>query len=273
VTRFLTLDVFTDTPFGGNPLAVIPDAAALQEAALQRVAREFNYSETAFVLPPADPAHTARLRIFTPMTEVPFAGHPVIGTAVALARIGHGPDMVLELGIGAVAVTATATRARFINREPFTTLGHPAAALVARCLGLEAEQIVGAPVHGGVGLDFVLAELRHRADLSACRTDLAAFRDGAAAHPQGLDFAVMAWTRAGDTIHARMFAPLDNIPEDPATGSAAAALGARLGPGRYTVRQGEDMGRPSRIGVTVAPDGVIQISGGAVPMMEGRLLV
>ena len=102
MTCYLTFDVFTDNPFGGNPLAVIPDATALPEDQLQKIAREFNYSETTFVYPPTDPAHTAKVRIFTPTMEVPFAGHPTIGTAVALARAGHGPDMVLELGVGPI---------------------------------------------------------------------------------------------------------------------------------------------------------------------------
>ena len=107
MTRYLTFDVFTDRPFGGNQLAVIPDATGLDESLLQRIAAEFNYSETTFLYPPADPANTARVRIFTPTMEVPFAGHPTIGTAVALARMGHGPEMILELGIGPLTAYAT----------------------------------------------------------------------------------------------------------------------------------------------------------------------
>ena len=100
MSRYLVYDVFTDTRFGGNQLAVFPDATDLPEADLQAIAAEFNFSEVTFVYPPENPAHTARVRIFTPTMEIPFAGHPVIGTAIALADAGHGPDMVLELGVG-----------------------------------------------------------------------------------------------------------------------------------------------------------------------------
>ena len=109
MTDYIVLDVFTDTPFGGNPLAVIPDATVLPEAELQKIAREFNFSETVFLYPPEEPADTARLRIFTPTMEIPFAGHPTIGAAIALAQQGHGPAMRLALGIGPLTARATPT--------------------------------------------------------------------------------------------------------------------------------------------------------------------
>ncbi|MBA86043.1 MAG: phenazine biosynthesis protein, partial [Rhodobacteraceae bacterium] len=225
MTRYLVLDVFTDQPFGGNQLAVIPDARALPQARLQQIAREFNFSETTFVYPPRDPAHTARVRIFTPTMEIPFAGHPTIGTAVALAQMGHGPEMMLELGIGPLRAHATEGAARFTTSAPLQILAQPEPALVARALGLPGAALrpeTHAPALASLGLPFVLTELTDREALSRIVTDSAAFREGAARYPGALDFAIMAYVREGQTVHARMFAPLDNIPEDPATGSAAA---------------------------------------------------
>ncbi|MBY6153090.1 PhzF family phenazine biosynthesis protein [Vannielia litorea] len=274
MTPYLTLDVFTSTPFTGNPLAVIPDARALPEDALQNIAAEFNYSETTFVFPPDDPANTARVRIFTPTMEIPFAGHPLIGTAVALSRAGHGPDLTLELGVGPIRAHATETEARFTTEVALQILAHPAASLTARALGLPEAALANPPVLASVGLPFTLSELTTREALAACAPDTAAFKQGAAAHPGSLDFAQFAYWRDGATIHARMFAPLDNIPEDPATGSACAALGAYLtslhGPQTLTIHQGDDMGRPSRIGLRTTESSVT-ISGAAVPVMSGTL--
>ncbi len=278
MTRYLTLDVFTETPFGGNQLAVIPDATGLPEDALQKITREFNYSETTFVYPPADPAHTAKVRIFTPTMEVPFAGHPTIGTAVALAMAGHGPDMVLELGVGPLACHAADGAARFTTQAKLDTMDHPDPALIARALGLPMERISlqnHAPVMATLGLPFVLSELTDRAALADITTDIGAFREGARLHPAALDFPQFAYVRDGNLIHARMFAPLDNIPEDPATGSAAATLAAFLAEseGRdLTLRlhQGDDMGRPSVIDLRTEGDAVT-VSGHAVRVTEGRL--
>lgn len=280
MTRYLTFDVFTDVPFGGNPLAVIPDASALPEQALQKIAAEFNYSETTYVYPPEDPSNTARVRIFTPTMEVPFAGHPTIGTAVALARAGQGPDMVLELGVGPIRAFATAQEARFTTSAPLEVLARPSVDEVAAALSLKPDQIGTAnhvPVMATLGLPFTFTELNSRAALAACQSDIAAFRAGAASYPGALDFAQFVYWRGPDAIHARMFAPLDNIPEDPATGSASATLGALLAElagedQAFTIRQGEDMGRPSGIGVaTEGP--AVTISGKACPVMEGRLLL
>ncbi len=249
---------------------MIPDAAGLPEAALQPIAREFNYSETVFVLPAADPAHAARLRIFTPTMEVPFAGHPLIGTAVALAELGRGPEMIVETGVGPVLLHAAGDAARFSFGARLDILSRPAAADVAACIGLDPARFAAAPVQAGVGLPFVLVELDGRDSLSACHPVTGAFRAAAERYPADLDFAVYAWARDGDTLHARMFAPLDNIPEDPATGSAAAALSILLGDGERLIRQGEDMGRPSQIETRVS-GGTITVAGRAQPVMEGRL--
>lgn len=280
MTRYFVYDVFTDRRFGGNQLAVFPEAEALPEADLQAIAAEFNFSEVAFVYPAQDPAHTARLRIFTPTMEVPFAGHPVIGTATALACEGRGGDsMVLELGVGPLACRAGPEGAAFTTAAPLRVLARPDPALVARALGIDPGEIATRthpPVMASLGLPFTLTELTDRAALSACQPDVAAFRDGARAHPGGLDFAQFAYVRAGGVAHARMFAPLDNISEDPATGSACATLAALLADrlGRevaLTVHQGEDMGRPSRIGLRTE-SGSVTVSGRAVRVMEGRLL-
>jgi trans-2,3-dihydro-3-hydroxyanthranilate isomerase len=215
------------------------------------------------------------VRIFTPTTEVPFAGHPTIGAAVALAELGRGPEMVLELGVGPLAARAEAGEAEFATEVPLERLAHPDPALVARALGTDPARIVSAPVMASLGLAFTFTELDSRETLAALEPDIAAFRAGAAAHPQGLDFAQYAWVEAADGIHARMFAPLDDIPEDPATGSAAATLAALLAEARGTfagnIHQGEDMGRPSQIGVEAVP-GRVTVSGQAVRVMQGQLL-
>ena len=282
MTDYLVYDVFTDVPFGGNQLAVIPDAHALPEADLQRIAAEFNFSETTFLYPPADPANTARVRIFTPTMEVPFAGHPTIGTAIALRDLGRGPDMVLELGIGPIPVTTDAKGAAFIVSAPLERLATPDIALVAAALDLPVSAIrtdTHAPVQASLGLPFVIVELASLHDLERCQPVLDHIRAGAARHPAGLDFAIYAYVRTGNTVDARMFAPLDNIPEDPATGSAAATLAAllteTLGQAQdLTITQGVTMGRPSfiRASTQMGQPVAVTISGNARRTMEGRLV-
>ena len=278
MTAYLVYDVFTDTPFGGNPLAVIPDATGLAEPLLQKIAREFNFSETTFVYPPADPAHTARVRIFTPMQEVPFAGHPTIGTAIALRDLGGPAEMVLELGVGPIPCTVAEGHARFVTRRPLERLHQPDPEIVAACLGLARDDIRTdrhAPVAASVGLPFVFTELSDSGALARCAPVTDHFRRATALYPGPIAFAVSAYVRDGSHIRARLFAPLDNIPEDPATGSAAAALGALLAaldgaPVTLDIAQGVEMGRPSRIRVEAGPDGVA-VSGSARRVMEGRL--
>ena len=280
MTAFVVYDVFTDRPFGGNQLAIFPDAEALPQHRLQAIAAEFNFSEVTFVYPPDDLRHTAKVRIFTPTTEIPFAGHPLIGTAIALADLGFPGQMTLELGVGPIPCNVTTGAARFVTTTPLTRDATPDPGLVARALGLAVTQIdtaVHAPVQAGLGLSFVIARLTDRAALTACQPDVAAMREGAARYPGSLDFATLAYVAEGDAIHARMFAPLDNIPEDPATGSAATALAALLRdisgqPQDLTIHQGVDMGRPSLICARADAAGVT-ISGAAVKVMEGRILV
>jgi len=275
MTHYLTYDVFTDQPFGGNPLAIIPDASALPESHLQNIAREFNYSETVFLYPPEEIDNTARLRIFTPTMEVPFAGHPTIGTAVALSELEHGPELRLELPVGLITAKAVGREASFTATQPLETIDHPDPTLVAQALGLHKNDMATTPVMAGIGLAFTFTELTSRAALSKISCDINAFRNGHARYPIGLDFAQAPYWRDGNTIHMRMFAPLDNIPEDPATGSAAAALGRLLQQEQgddvsLTIHQGDDMGRPSRIFVKAGSHGV-SISGQAIRMMEGQL--
>lgn len=277
MTGYLVYDVFTDRRFGGNQLAIIPDARALPEAELQSIAREFNFSETVFLYPPETPDRTARVRIFTPTMEVPFAGHPTIGTAVMLADAGLGPDMVLELGVGPLKAHAEDGRARFTTEVPLKRLAAPETALVAEALGIAPGAITARPVMATLGLGFTFTPVATRDILSACTPNVAAFRRGAEEHPEGLDFAQYVYVEEDDVIHARMFAPLDDIPEDPATGSAAATLGALIAeirdlPVTLVIHQGEDMGRPSRIEVQAEPGGAVTVTGQAVRVMQGELV-
>jgi len=283
VTRYLVYDVFTGHAFGGNPLAVIPDATALPEASLQKIAREFNYSETTFVYPSKDPAHTARVRIFTPTMEIPFAGHPTIGTAMALRDEGREGDMVLELGVGPIPCVFQDDKVAFTTSAPLERLAYPDVTLVASALGLPIDAINTAthpPIQATLGLPFVFAELQDDTQLDACAPSVDAIKKGAALQPAGMDFALFVYTRQDDQVNARMFAPLDNIPEDPATGSAAATLTALLTetlghPLDLTIRQGVAMGRPSLIHAR-SDDSTptrITISGQAVRVMQGELVL
>ena len=285
MTDYLVYDVFTDAPFGGNPLAVIPDATGLAEDQLQRIAREFNFSETTFVYPPADPAHDAKVRIFTPTSELAFAGHPTIGTSVALSDLGRGgPDMVLELGVGPIPCHVTGKDARFETRVPLKRENTVDPGVIAACIGLDEASVrtkAHAPEVAGVGTAFVLAELMDRVSLAQASPVTDGFRTLAEqVGRDGVRASLLVYLRTGSKIEARMFAPLSNIPEDPATGSAAAALVALLGAldgsgGDFDISQGVDMGRPSRIGASVVvEDGrpvAVTISGSAVKVMEGRL--
>ncbi|CUH53708.1 PhzF family phenazine biosynthesis protein [Shimia marina] len=280
MTRYFVYDVFTNSPFGGNPLAVIPDATQLKEDDLQRIAREFNFSETTFVFPPEDATNTARVRIFTPTMEIPFAGHPVIGTAVALNDMGGRDEMTLELGIGILPCKVQAGMAAFTTSAQLEILAKPDPETVAAALGISTQDIdfeTHPPTMASLGLPFTLTRLKNRKALGAIETDVSAFRAGHATFPSSLDFAQFAYTCDSNTgmVHARMFAPLDNIPEDPATGSACATLGALLSkieqaPVTLSIVQGEDMGRRSEISVQAAQDNVT-VSGSAIKVMEGVL--
>jgi len=281
MTDYVVYDVFTGTAFGGNPLAVIPDAGHLSEGSLQKIAREFNFSETTFVYPPESSDHDARVRIFTPTRELAFAGHPTVGTALALHNLGKvATSMVLELGVGPIPVTIDGARAEFATRVPLATA--PAADLnaIATCLSLDMSQIDTtrhAPIEASLGTEFTLVQLKDIAALNASRPNIDGFR-AAAKDPGRL--AILAYVRSGTQIEARMFAPLGGTLEDPATGSAAAALVAYLGrldgaSQNFKITQGVQMGRPSLIEAAVTVENgapvEVRIAGEAVKVMEGRL--
>ncbi|MGI9391753.1 MAG: PhzF family phenazine biosynthesis protein [Boseongicola sp.] len=284
MTQYVVYDVFSDRQFGGNPLAVVPDARSLPEDALQRIAREFNYSESTFVFPPEDAASTAKVRIFTPTQEIPFAGHPTIGTAIALSALGlGGPDMILELGVGQIPCHVEAGQARFETRVPLQTWDGITPDIVASSIGQSVDCVRTdrhAPIIASVGLPFAIAELRDREALAAAEANIHAFKSFEAVWPAESHYDLLVYVREGNNIQARMFAPLDGIPEDPATGSAAAALAALLGrqegaSNSFAITQGEDMGRPSTINASVEveegkPVGVT-IAGSAVKIMQGTL--
>jgi len=293
-----TLDVFTDTAFGGNPLAVVFGAEKLSTEAMQAVAREFNYSETTFVLPPADPAHTARVRIFSGKREMPFAGHPNIGTATVLAWRGRafdrpvGERMVFEEIAGLVPITVLARDGRPVGAmltapEAFSTGAEASVADVAACLGLTPADIridAHRPVTASAGLPFLVAELADRAALERARPDAGAFATAPSVVPVG---AILCYARTGGgdsvDIRARMFAPIRNVAEDPATGSANVALMGLLASLRrqagtlaLRIAQGVEMGRPSLLeGEADWRDGrvaAVRIGGHCAPVMRGDLL-
>lgn len=296
--RFYTLDVFTDTPLAGNQLAVFPDAERLPQDRLQAIAREFNLSETVFVYPPSDPLNTARVRIFTPATELPFAGHPTIGTAILLAglkrvrRRGGKARVVLEEGVGAVPVEvgysgtvptwAQLTAARLPEGGP----PPPDAAELAAAISLEPAALdpdMRAAAFS-CGVPYLFVPLRSLSALAAATPDLSEWR---AALGDYWAPDLFLFTRdvelSGSDFRARMFAPLLGVPEDPATGSAVAALAGylaaheRLGDGRHSwrIEQGFEMGRPSIIELeSDVRDGIVytvRVGGSAVLVSEGEL--
>jgi trans-2,3-dihydro-3-hydroxyanthranilate isomerase len=302
--RYVTADVFTDRVFGGNPLAVVLDAVGLSSAQMQSIAQEFNYSETTFVLPPADPTHSARVRIFTPRCEVPFAGHPNVGTAFLLSRevqfaaVAERGEFIFEETAGLVPVRLLRERdttigAELLAPEPLSRRAIVTAETAAACLSLDPREILTTthlPQVVSVGLPFLVAEVTSRDALTRAKPDLRAHErylplDGA-------DAIYAYWCEPGSTdphsaqtLHARVFAPLDGVVEDPATGSANAALVALLATLNPTeraerlwhIRQGVDMGRPSLlIGRTEMRAGVVtatRIGGHCAPVFSGSFLL
>lgn len=292
---FETVDVFAERRFGGNPLAVVTDARGLSAAEMQAVAREFNYSESTFVLPPEDSANTARVRIFTPTNEVPFAGHPNVGTAFVLGRLaslfGRATNEVMrfeeDAGIVEVSLVRRAGEVAGARiRAPRTlALGEEIApGVIAACASLGAGDVAverHKPIVASVGLPFAVAELHSLDALGRATPDTAAFREAERLHHNEHDrFSLFLYVRTGaGGVRARMFAPLSNVPEDPATGSASAALAgllARLQRAeaafQVTIEQGVEMGRPSVIEASVE-NGRIFVAGACVPVMHGMLML
>ncbi len=298
--RFFTLDVFTASPLAGNPLAVVLDALGLGDAGMQAIAREFNLSETVFVLPPNDPHQRARLRIFTPAHELPFAGHPTVGTAVLLGLLDHGPRhgtlaFGLEEGVGLVPC-AVEIEGEGRGNAVFTLPRLPGRvgeigpyADIAAALDV-AEGDIGfdnhLPARYSAGVPYAIVPLASRAAVDKARG-----RFGHWAQAFGgseFDAAFLYCREPVDARHAfyaRMFAPAGGIPEDPATGSAAAAFAGAVmdydrpvdGEHLLVIEQGYAMGRPSRIRLTLSvANGALtkaSIGGDAVVVGEGSLFL
>ena len=293
--RYYTCDVFTETRFGGNQLAVLPQAVGLSTQQMQEIAREFNFSETTFVFP-ARAGHTRHVRIFTPAREIPFAGHPNVGTAFVLASAGEFGEIKSSLTVtfeeqsGLVSVTIQEIGGEVASCE----LTAPQALsfgktlpveLVAAAISIDSKEIV-TKTHGpqvaSVGLPFIMVELRDRSVLERARISMSGF-EALAAEDVMPD--VYLYTRGTDgfDIRARMFAPLSGVPEDPATGSANCALAGLLahysqdsnGSFSWRIAQGVEMGRPSTlIARAEKKDGVVQttrIGGAAVLVSEGTI--
>ena len=266
--RYITVDVFTDRAFGGNPLAVVLDAGGLSTAQMQAIATEFNYSETTFVLPPRDSANDAQVRIFTVNREIPFAGHPNVGTAFVLATLAAKPParLLFEEQAGLVPVEVQTEQGKVVSTEltapqPLKRLSHLGAEQAAACLSLSAGDVKTdrhPPQVISVGLSFLAVEVASREALRRARPDAAAF----------------AQTFPCDGSDA-------GLSEDPATGSATAAAAALLadlddtsdGELRLKIGQGVDMGRPSLLLTRVLKKNgevaSIHVGGGSVKMMEG----
>lgn len=295
--RFVTLDVFTPHRFAGNPLAVVLESDGLEKAEMQAVAREFNLAETVFVMQPADPEHRASLRIFTPRAELPFAGHPTVGTAVLLGCMsgagGHARDMVLEEVIGLVQCrveprSRDGGHASFrLPRLPERLDARFAAADVAAALGL-AERDIGFDGHAvarwSAGVPATFVPVRDLATMARAAPDARHFEKVFGGAAPGLAYLFCRETQeAGHHFHARMFAPALGVPEDPATGAAAAAFAGLLaasgefdeGAHRIAIEQGYEMGRPSVIQLTMhLRDGVLhaaEIGGDAVIVSDGHI--
>ncbi len=291
--RYYTCDVFTETRFGGNQLAVLPQAVGLSTQQMQEIAREFNFSETTFVFP-AKAGHTRQVRIFTPAREIPFAGHPNIGTAFVLASAGELGEIKSSLTVifeeesGLVSITIHESDGKIASCEltapQSLSFGKTLPVeLVAAAISVDPKEVV-TKTHGpqvvSVGLPFIFLELGDRSVLERARINMSGF-EGLAAQDVMPD--VFLYTRSTDgfDICARMFAPLSGVPEDPATGSANCALAGLLahysqhpnGSFSWRIAQGVEMGRPSTlIARAEKKDGVVQttrIGGATVLVSEG----
>jgi trans-2,3-dihydro-3-hydroxyanthranilate isomerase len=296
--RFATVDVFTAEQFSGNPLAVVLNAQGLSTAQMQAIAAEFNLSETTFVLPPKHSAHTAEVRIFTPRYEMPFAGHPNIGTAFVLARAGSshgrgiaGDQVIFEEKAGLVPITllkegAAFSGARLASPKALVVSAELPAELIASACSLSADDIElnnHRPCIASCGAAFILAEVKSRAALARALPRADVFHQEVSKHPTT---SILLYTQVEDAsidIRARMFSPQHGIPEDPATGSANVALIGLLAKLRpetdlrlsKRIAQGVEMGRPSLLNAeAVKKDGEVAatyIGGHCVPVMSGTI--
>ncbi len=297
--RYVTADVFTDRRFGGNQLAVFPDAREIPDELMLPITREFNYSETTFVLPPDDPRHTRRVRIFTPEREMPFAGHPTVGTAHVLAHLKEilltGPvtRVVFEEGVGPVPVAVhekdgLPTFCQLsVAMLPEFGAPPPSRAALAEMLSLQTDDLTDgeyAPQSVSCGLPFLFVPLRDRAAVGRARVRMDVWERVLRDYWTREVF-VFAFDpeRPGSDVRARMFAPGLNVLEDPATGSACAAFGGYLasrdarqeGTLRWVVEQGFEMGRPSILEVETDKNAGeitgVRVGGKSVVVCEGTI--
>ena len=298
--HYYTADVFTDRPFGGNQLAVFPDARGLSAPQMQRIAAEFNFSESTFVFPPQQARHTRQVRIFTPATEMPFAGHPTVGTAHVLASIGEialtgeTTHIVLEEGVGPVPVSIRAREGKPVFAQltaaklPEFGSSTPAPEVFARALSLSVDDLLYTeadfPQAISCGMPFWFVPLRSIDAVRRARPNRDAWEmDIKPLWAHEIFLFTHEVERAGSDLHARMFAPLLGIGEDPATGSACTALAgylgtrnaAREGTLRWRVEQGFEINRHSILEVEAdKADGritAIRVGGASVMMCEGTL--
>jgi trans-2,3-dihydro-3-hydroxyanthranilate isomerase len=296
--HFVTVDVFTGTQFAGNPLGVVLNAEGLSGGQMQTIAAEFNLAETTFVLPPKDPANTAEVRIFTPRYEMPFAGHPNVGTAFALARAGKsygrdidGERVVFEEKAGIVPISIlkegpTVIGARLASPQRLTVGAEIPIELVSSACSLSLQDIETRhhqPCIASCGAAFVLVELKSRGRLAAARAQSDIFERDIAKLPVTSLFIYTQVSESDLDIRARMFAPHHGIAEDPATGSANVALIGLLAKLRpeldlrmsKAIAQGVEMGRPSLLHAEAEKkDGLVTatyIGGRCVPVMSGTI--
>jgi len=295
--RYYICDVFTETRFGGNQLAVLPKANGLSDRQMQQITREFNFSESAFVFP-AKAGHTRQVRIFTPAAEIPFAGHPNVGTAFVLAAAGEFGEINSSLAVtfeeeaGLVSVAIRAEQGKIVSCEltapqSFSLGKTVPAELVASAVSLDRKDIVTDTHHPqicSVGLPFVFTELRDRAGLERARINMSGFD---ALRDLGVNPQLHLYTQVSDgfDIRARMFAPLSGVPEDPATGSASCALAGLLahykeepnGSFAWRIAQGVEMARPSTLLARAEKaDGTVEatwVGGACVMVSEGFIQV
>lgn len=299
---FWIADVFTDRIFGGNPLAVVVDAGGLTTEQMQRIAREFNLSETTFVLPPESPEHTHRLRIFTPSRELPFAGHPTVGSAFVLAAAGHvqlvdgEARVVFGEGVGPVPVTVRGSGARpamsqlSVAKLPEWGPAPPASETLAALLSLDPHDVLDdaqdEPAGLSCGVPFLFVPLKSIDAVRRARINWEWWNHALRSYWAEAVFLFSYETEAaGSAVHARMFAPAFGIDEDPATGSAAAAFagylarrhGLQAGSATWRIEQGFEMGRPSHIEVEADAVGgrlaAVRVGGSSVIVASGTLNV
>ena len=297
--RYLTADVFTDRRFGGNQLAVFPDAREIPPNAMLDITREFNYSEATFVLPPDDPRHTRRVRIFTPEREMPFAGHPTVGTAHVLAHIGEilltGPTtrIIFEEGVGPVPVAIREQGGKpvfaqlSVAKLPEVGPPSPPRDALAAMLSLAPDDLLTgeyAPQAVSCGLPFLFIPLTNRDAVGRARVKLDLLQHTLSGYwTQEVFVFAFDPERPTSDVRARMFAPGLSVPEDPATGSACAALGGYLalrgattnGTRRWIVEQGFEMGRPSILDVEADTQSgavsAVRVGGSSVVVCDGMM--